>query len=154
MPRYKSPNGTGRVGRNKKEKAIKTESYQEAIECLAQKGILPNWIESIYERCQEKAQTKIARDTLAFKLVELLQYFEKRNIGLTEESKGYISSEDVINMILKNPRIITSDVENNIIPKCIVITDKNDGDNVVANIKIKNNPGIFRKTIKNIREGK
>lgn len=154
MPRYKSPNGTGRLGRNKKEKAVKTESYQEAIESLAQKGVLPSWIESIYDRCQKKAQTKISRDTLAFKLVELLQYFEERNIGLTEESKGYISSEDVVNMILKNPRIITSDVKNNIIPKCAVITDKNDGDNMLANIKIKNNPGIFRKTIKNIREGR
>ncbi len=154
MPRYKSPNGTGRLGRNKKEKAIKTESYQEAIESLAQKGVSPSWIESIYDRGQENAQTKISRDTLAFKLVELLQYFEERNIGLTEESKGYISSEDVINMILKNPRIITSDVKNNIIAKCAVITDKNDGDNMLANIKIKNNPGIFRKTIKDIREGR
>lgn len=139
---------------NKKGKALKTEKYKEKIEELAKRGISPNWIEQIYTRCQEKEQTKISRDTLAYKLVDLLDYFSERNTGLTEESMGYISSEDVVNMILKNPRIMTSDVKNNIIPKCVLITEKNDGSCVLANIKIKSNPGVFRKSYKTIKEGR
>lgn len=142
------------IGRNKKEKAIHTEEYKAAIQNLSQKGISLSHIEDIYNRCQERNQTKISRDTLVYKLIELIGYFDERNKGIEEESKGYVSSEDVVNMILKNPRIINSDIKNNIISKCAIITDKNDGNNALANIKIKNNPGVFRKTIKNIREGK
>lgn len=140
--------------RHKKARKLETVEYKEEIDKLAEKGILPNWIEQIYIRCQERNQTKISRDTLAYKLVELLDYFEERNKGLSEDSRGYISSEDVINMILRNPRMITSDVKNNIVPKCTLITDKNEGNYVVANMKIKSNPGVFRKSIKNIREGR
>lgn len=140
--------------RHKKEKGLESDNYKEKIEILAEKGILPSWIEQIYIRCQEKDQTKISKDTLAYKLVELLNYFEERNKGISEESKGYISSEDVVNMILKNPRIMTSDVENNIISKCILITEKNGGNSILANIKIKSNPGVFRKSYKNIKEGR
>lgn len=140
--------------KHKKAKALENDMYKEAIEELAESGVRPEWIEEIYTRCKERAQTRISRDTLAIKLVELLNYFQTRNEGLSEESKGFISSQDVVEMILKNPRIITSDVKNNIIPKCSVITGKNDNDINIANIKIKRNPGIFRKTIRDIREGK
>lgn len=101
-----------------------------------------------------KPQTKIARDTLASKLLALMNYFNERNTGIQQESKAYINVEDVINMILKNPRIINSDIQNNIIAKCQVITDKKQGDVRKANVLFKSNPGVFRKTIKNIREGK
>jgi len=139
---------------NKKAKALDEDSYKIAVAELAVRGIQPEWIESIYTRCQERNQTKISRDTLVMKLVELLEYFQGRNIGIPEESGAYISSEDVVQMILKNPRIINSDIKRNIIPKCSVITSKNDNDVMAANRKIKSNPGIFRKTIRNIREGR
>ena len=140
--------------RNKKAKALETDSYKIAIETLANREIQPEWIEEIYERCQEKNQTKISRYTLATKLVELLEYFEGRNEGIVEESEGYISSEDVIQMILKNPRMINSDIKRNIIPKCSIITIKSDNNVGAANMKIKSNPGIFRKTMKDISYGR
>lgn len=140
--------------RHKKEKALEGKDYKEAIVELAQRELNPEWIEEIYNRCQERKQSKVSRDTLAIKLVELLKYFETRNEDIPETSKGYIANEDVIQMVLRNPRMITSDINNNIIPKCSIITQKNEGDIKLANEKIKSNPGIFRKSIKNIKEGR
>lgn len=140
--------------RHKKEKALEGKDYKEAIVELAQREVKPEWIEEIYNRCQERKQSKVSRDTLAIKLVELLKYFETRNEDIPETSKGYIANEDVIQMVLRNPRMITSDISNNIIPKCSIITQKNEGDIKVANEKIKSNPGIFRKSIKTIKEGR
>lgn len=154
MPRKKSPNGAGRLGRDKKKKALEGDKYKKALEQLAKLSIQPEQIEAIYNRCQEKKQSKVSRDTLAIKLVELLQYFNSRNYNISEKSKGYISNEDVVQMILKNPRLMSSDIINNIIPKCSIITQKNEGNLELANIKIKSNPGVFRKTINNIKEGR
>ena len=153
MARYKSPNGTGRVGRDKKKKALESDEYKQNIEKLAQRGITPEYIEMIYDKCQERPQTKLAKHTLASKLVELLEYFDERNMGLDEISKGFINTEDVIEMIMRNPRIINSSISNNIIPKCQIITNKK-GNVKDANMLIKSNPGIFRKTEKAIREGR
>jgi len=154
MPRKKSPNGTGRVGRDKKEKALKSDEYKLHIEQLANKGITAEDIQSIYDRCQEKPQTKIARHTLASKLIELIEYFETRNEGIRDESIAYISKNDIIEMIMRNPRIINSDIQNNIILKCEVLTNKKDGDIRSANMLIKSNPGVFRKTVENIKKGR
>ncbi len=154
MPRKKSPNGTGRLGRDKKKKALDSEEYKFTLEELAKRKVKPEDIQRIYDRCQERPQTKIARDTLASKLLALMNYFSERNEGIQEDSIAYISTEDTINMILKNPRIINSDIQNNIIAKCQVITDKKSGDVSKANQLIKSNPGVFRKTIQKIREGK
>lgn len=140
--------------KNKKEKALTTESYKETIEALTARNITPEEIQAIYDRCQERPQTKVARDTLAVKLLALLDYFSTRNEGIEKESSAYISKDDVIGMILKNPRIMNSDIENNIIAKCKVITNKKDENVGLANQSIKSNPGIFRKTVKDIREGK
>jgi len=153
MARYKSPNGTGRVGRDKKKKALESDVYKQNIEKLAQRGMTPENIEMIYNKCQERPQTKLAKHTLASKLVELLEYFDERNMGLDEISKGFINKEDVIEMIMRNPRIINSSISNNIIPKCQIITTKK-GNVKDANMLIKSNPGIFRKTEKAIREGR
>ena len=148
-------NNKTKVGkRGKKERAIQGDKYKDAIEKLAKMGVTPTYIEDIYNRCQQKKQTMISRDTLALKLVELLKYFKGRNLGIDEANPGYISIEDVKEMILRNPKMMTSGIESSIIPKCVVITEKNDNNVKVANMKIKSNPGIFRKTIKNIREGK
>ncbi len=154
MARYKSPNGTGRVGRDKKKKAVESEEYKLMIEGLAQKGIQPEWIEDIYDRCQERKQTKISKFTLAKKLLELLEYFEKRNKDIEEASNGYMRSQDVVAMILRNPRILSSDITRNIIAKCEIITQKNGGNIKEANEKIKSNPGIFRKKREDIEKGK
>lgn len=154
MSRKKSPNGTGRQGRDKKKRAIESEEYKENIKELAKQQVTADDIESIYYRCQEKPQTKIARDTLAVKLLALLNYFNERNEGIEEYNQAYINKEDVIEMILKNPRIMNSDINNNIIAKCQAITGKKENDVRAANIAIKSNPGIFRKTMKNIIEGK
>lgn len=154
MPRKKSPNGTGRVGRDKKKKALESDEYREKIEMLASRGITPDDIQQIYDRCQEKPQTKIARDTLTTKLIALLEYFDTRNKGIDKENSGYISKDDVIEMIMRNPRIINSDINRNIAVKCEVLTDKKEGSIKAANALIKSNPGVFRKTVKSIKEGR
>lgn len=140
--------------KHKKEKSIEGEKYKQAIEELAKREIKPEWIEDIYKRCQERRQSKVARDTLAIKLVELLNYFKARNEDIPETSAGYISNEDVIKMILKNLRMMSSDITRGIIPKCAVITEKNEGNIIAANKKIKSNPGVFRKSVKTIKEGR
>lgn len=138
--------------RNKKGKALLTREYQQKIEQLVARGVMPEDIQAIYNRCQQRTQTMVARDTLAVKLLALLDYFNTRNDGI-EKSEAYISKDDVITMILRNPRIMSSDIEQNIIAKCQVITDKK-GSCARANMIIKSNPGIFRKSVKDIREGK
>ena len=151
MPRYKSPNGIGRVGRDKKKKALESDEYKENIESLAQRGVTSEDIEMIYNKCQERPQTKLAKHTLASKLVELLEYFDERNEGLSEDDKGYISKEDSIEMIMRNPRIVTSSIANNIIAKCQIITEKRKSVRD-ANAIIKCNPGVFRKSIETIEK--
>ena len=140
--------------RNKKSKALESEEHKRVVEELTKRGVQPAWIQQVYNRCQERPQTQISRDTLATKLLELLDYFSTRNENIIEESNGYISVEDVIEMILRNPRIMTSDIKNKIIPKCAIITAKNDENIVLANMKIKSNPGIFNKSSENIRKGR
>ena len=57
-------------------------------------------------------------------------------------------------MIMRNPRIITSNIDKNIVVKCELLTNKKDGDVREANKLIKSNPGIFRKTVQTIKEGR
>ena len=154
MSRKKSPNGTGRVGRDKKKRALESEEYKINIQHLANMGVNAEDIQKIYDRCQDRAQTKIARHTLVSKLIKLLEYFEQRNQTIPEESSAYISKDDAIEMIMRNPRIINSDIQKNIIIKCEVLTSKKDGDIRSTNMLIKSNPGIFRKTVKTIKEGR
>ena len=146
----KKEKNTGRVGRDKKKKALESDEYIIAIGELAKRKILPEWIDEIYLRCQEKKQTKIAKDTLAIKLVELLEYFDKRNYGIQENSPQYLTSEDVVDMILRCPRLITMGLEKNIIVKIDAITSKNNGNIGEANNQIRNNPSIFTKSLEQI----
>ena len=146
----KKEKNTGRVGRDKKKKALESNEYKIAIGELAKRKILPEWIDKIYLRCQEKKQTKIAKDTLAIKLVELLEYFDKRNNGIQEDSPQYLTSDDVVDMILRCPRLITMGLEKNIIVKIDAITSKNNGNIGEANNQIRNNPSIFTKSLEQI----
>lgn len=146
----KKEKNTGRVGRDKKKKALESDEYIIAIGELAKRKILPEWIDEIYLRCQEKKQTKIAKDTLAIKLVELLEYFDKRNDEIQEDSPQYLTSEDVVDMILRCPRLITMGLEKNIIVKIDAITSKNNGNIGEANNQIRNNPSIFTKSLEQI----
>lgn len=146
----KKEKNTGRVGRDKKKKALESDEYIIAIGELAKRKILPEWIDEIYLRCQEKKQTKIAKDTLAIKLVELLEYFDKRNDEIQEDSPQYLTSEDVVDMILRCPRLITMGLEKNIIVKIDAITSKNNGNIREANNQIRNNPSIFTKSLEQI----
>lgn len=146
----KKEKNTGRVGRDKKKKALESDEYIIAIGELAKRKILPEWIDEIYLKCQEKKQTKIAKDTLAIKLVELLEYFDKRNDGIQEDSPQYLTSEDVVDIILRCPRLITMGLEKNIIVKIDAITSKNNGNIGEANNQIRNNPSIFTKSLEQI----
>ena len=138
----KKEKNTGRVGRDKKKKALESNEYKIAIGELAKRKILPEWIDKIYLRCQEKKQTKIAKDTLA--------YFDKRNNGIQEDSPQYLTSDDVVDMILRCPRLITMGLEKNIIVKIDAITSKNNGNIGEANNQIRNNPSIFTKSLEQI----
>lgn len=140
--------------RDKKSRVLESEGYKEMIEKLATRGVNEEDIQQIYDRCQEKPQTKVARDTLVSKLIALLEYFDTRNKGIDEENQGYISKDDAIEMIMRNPRIINSDIKNNIMVKCQILTDKKQGNITEANKLIKSNPGVFRKTVQTIKEGR
>lgn len=153
MARYKSPNGTGRVGKDKKKKALQSDEYKGHIEKLEEKGITLEIIQMIYDRCQQRPQTKITKHTLASKLVDLLEYFDERNSGIEDRSKEFISIDDTIEMIMKNPRIITSSISDNIVIKCQVLDEKKESVRA-TNMLIKSNPGLFRKTVKSIIKGR
>lgn len=152
MPRYKSPNGTGRVGRDVKRKALQSDEYKNNIKKLADSGVTSKDIQTIYDRCQERKQTKITKNLLVSKLLELLEYFGTRNFGIEESNSSYISKDDVIEMIMRNPRIMTSGIPR-LIEKCQIITTKKEGIRE-ANMAIKSNPGIFNKTKETIIKGR
>ena len=143
----KKGKNTGRKGRDKKKKALEGEEYKEAIRELAIKGLTPENIEKIYLKCQQKKQTKISRDTLAIKLVKYLEYFESRNEGIESDNEAYITKEDVIDMILRNPRMMTIDLNNTII-EVFTTLDKKSGSSSETNITLKKHP--FKINMKNI----
>ena len=145
----KKGKNTGRKGRDKKKKALEGDEYKEAIRKLAMNGITPKIIEDIYLKCQQKKQSKISRDTLAIKLVKYLEYFESRNSGIRPEEEAYISANDVVDMILRNPRMITSDLNNTII-NIFTKLDEKSGNTRETNKDLKRNPVKFN--MKNMLE--
>ena len=112
--------------RNRKSvKTIKKEQmekdYEKAIKILIQLGVTTKDIDTIFESLSPKQHTKMKKDTFAIKLVEIFNFIEERNKGMKSGDKGYIKKNDVINMILRESRFMTNDVERKIKPMCDIL---------------------------------
>lgn len=112
--------------RNRKSvKTIKKEQmekdYEKAIKILIQIGVTTKDIDTIFESLSPKQHTKMKKDTFAIKLVEIFNFIEERNKGMKSGDKGYIKKNDVINMILRESRFMTNDVERKIKPMCDIL---------------------------------
>ncbi len=93
------------VFRGKKEK----EDLSKEIKTLADSWITPKQIEEIFEKMNLNRVTTITRETFIHKLLEILELLQKRNSQIDPKSKGFISTENMVNMILTNPRMLSRD---------------------------------------------
>ena len=143
--------------KNKKSQRVikkeqREENYQKAIEQLTQLGIRKEDIEAIFKSINKNEHTTMAKDTFAIKLVEIFDFIEKRNKGINPDDKGYITKQDVICMILRDPRFMTNDIKRKLEPMCDIF------DNWSPNISksqinryIVKYPRIFKNSIKKLK---
>ncbi len=97
---------------NKKIEAEKNEIYQKNIRLLEELGITESLREKLYKVLSENRNTKMSKDTYVDKLLQLFLLFTlERNKGFDEQDIGYITREDVIGMILLEPKVMTNDVK-------------------------------------------
>lgn len=128
-----------RSPRGKKQNIDLSEEIKE----LSSYGVTPTQIEMIFEKMQLNKSTKIAKDTFIYKLIDILRLFEQRNVGIKKESRGFISTNDITMMILKNPKIMTIDT-NRSLSKFLGMLDKNATSSIeVTNQLVKENPSIL-----------
>lgn len=146
----KNKPGDSKIG--KKQKALQHEIYQAALQKLVSRQFQPEWLEKIYQRCKQNRHSMVSRDTMVYKLLEILEYFDARNQEVPN-TKDRISDQDVVDMIIRNPRILSSNIATNFIAKCQIITLKKDGI-PEANRAIRSNPGIFKKSKDDILKGR
>ena len=125
-------------------------SYKQGIHELVLMGITDEDIEIIFRAISSNKHTAMAKDTFVSSLIEIFNFVEERNIGLRPDSKGYITKEDVINMILKQPKFMTNDVRGKIKPMCDIFDGCSSKDQV--NQSIKQYPEIFKNSIKRVKE--
>ena len=143
--------------RNRKSiKNIKKENkegnYKQAVQTLVSLGITNDDIETIFQSINRNPHTTMAKDTFAIKLVEIFQFIQKRNEGIEVEDKGYITKEDVIHMISRDPRFMTNDVERKLEPMCDIFDNwsANITKNQV-NVYIKQYPEVFKNSVKKLK---
>lgn len=135
--------------RREKQKS-KEEQYGRTLEKLIKMGIKKEYIEEIATLINNDQRNKMAKDTFVIKLLELLKFCEERNTGLSKEDKGYISHKDLLNMIKRDKKFMTNDVNRKLKPVCEIL-DKHEGlTRTDVNEIIKGHPHIFRNSIKKI----
>lgn len=128
------------------------ENYKKAVQTLVSLGITNEDIETIFQSINKNPHTTMAKDTFAIKLVEIFQFIQKRNEGIEAEDKGYITKEDVIHMILRDPRFMTNDVERKLEPMCDIFDNwSNNINKNQANVYIKRFPEVFKNSIKKVK---
>lgn len=92
----------------------------------------------------------MAKDTFVLKLLDLLEFAEMRSKDIKPEDTGYIGKKEVMEMIKRDPKIMTNDMRNKIRPMCETLEKRPDFSKADVNEIIKNNPHIFRNSIKKI----
>lgn len=92
---------TNRVSIRKQKQMDAKNKYEEIIGKLVQKGIDKKDIATIYGITSNNKHSKMAKDTFVLKLLDLLEFSEERNNGISTNSTGYISKNNVIEMIEK-----------------------------------------------------
>lgn len=140
-----------RVNKRIKKRVINEEAYKKAVEELVKKGINKDDIETIYTISSANPHTKLAKDTFVFKILDLLEFCEQRNQGLDENSRGYITKKDLLQMLQRDPKLITSDVNGKINPICEILDEQEKLGTEDVNEIIKNNPHIFRNSVLKMR---
>lgn len=140
-----------RVSVRKQKRLNGEEQYKQAIEELVNKGINKTDIEIIYSNMSKNPHVKMSKDTFVLKLLDLLEFCKERNQGITEGSRGYITKEDLIKMIIKDNKIMTSDINKKIKPVCKIIDSQENITQEDTNEIIKNTPHIFRNSVKKIK---
>lgn len=140
-----------RVSVRKQKRLNGEEQYKQAIEELVNKGINKTDIEIIYSNISKNPHVKMSKDTFVLKLLDLLEFCKERNQGITEGSRGYITKEDLIKMIIKDNKIMTSDINKKIKPVCKIIDSQENITQEDTNEIIKSTPHIFRNSVKKIK---
>lgn len=139
-----------KVSIKRQKKIDAEENYKKTVNELVEKGIKKEDIEIIYEILSSNSHSKMSKDTFVIKLLDLLYFSEERNKGIDEESKGYISKDNLIEMIRKDKKFMTSDINKKIKPVCQLMDDNSDLTKPEVNEIIKQNPHIFRNSTKKI----
>lgn len=96
------------------------EMNQENIKTLVKLGIEVNDIANIYLNVTQKGQD-ISKQEFIQNLTKILKFFQTRNKEINVENQEAIYKEDVINMIKKNKKLISLDIDKKIKPTCQTI---------------------------------
>ena len=118
------------------------EMNQENIKTLVKLGIEVNDIANIYLTVTQKGQD-ISKQEFIQNLTKILKFFQTRNKEINVESQEAIYKEDVINMIKKNKKLISLDIDKKIKPTCQTIDSYYFMTASDTNKLIKKNPNIF-----------
>lgn len=118
------------------------EMNQENIKTLVKLGIEVNDIANIYLNVTHKGQD-ISKQEFIQNLTKILKFFQTRNKEINVESQEAIYKEDVINMIKKNKKLISLDIDKKIKPTCQTIDSYYFMTASDTNKLIKKNPNIF-----------
>lgn len=118
------------------------EINQDNIKTLVKLGIKVNDIANIYLNVTKKGQD-ISKQQFIQNLTKMLKFFQTRNKEINAESQEAIYKEDVINMIKKNKKLISLDIDKKIKPTCQTIDSYYFMTASDTNKLIKKNPNIF-----------
>lgn len=118
------------------------EMNQENIKTLVKLGIEVNDIANIYLNVTQKGQD-ISKQEFIQNLTKILKFFQTRNKEINVENQEAIYKEDVINMIKKNKKLISLDIDKKIKPTCQTIDSYYFMTASDTNKLIKKNPNIF-----------
>ena len=134
------------------KKENREEKYKVAVQTLVRLGITKEDIETISRVLSENNHTTMSKDTFAIKLVEIFEFIKERNQGIEVNDEGYITSKDVINMILKDPRFMTNDVKRKLKPMCDILDNwSSNVSKYQINSYMKQYPEIFKNSIKKLK---
>lgn len=142
--------GGNKISSRRNKQIMANKVYEENVKKLARKGIKKGQIEAIALITKKNPKNRMSKDTFVLKLLELLEFCEERNKGISKASKGYIKIQDLLIMIQKDVKIMTSDVNRKIRPICQVLDNHESLSKEEVNVIIKENPHIFRNSVKKI----
>lgn len=118
------------------------EINQENVKVLVKLGIEVKDIADIYVSATEK-EHDISKQEFIKNLTKILKFFQTRNNEIDAETQEAIYKEDVIEMIKKNKKLISIDLDKKIKPICKIIDSYYFMTPSDTNKLIKKNPNIF-----------